>query len=150
MAGRMRYELYMSHALAEAAEAAGRGDRPDGAVAVLDDAMVASGSDQVRVSGDPTAHAVMVTLREAASRLGRTSLHGLTVFSVIEPCAMCVGALLQSDADGLVYAMPDPLEGACGSAYQLAGSNGRAHRLRIVSGILRAEAEERLAAKARQ
>ena len=72
---------------------------------------------QVRITGDPTAHAVIVTLREAASRLGRTSLHGLTVFSVIEPCAMCVGALLQSDTDGLVYAMPDPVDGACGSAF---------------------------------
>ena len=132
----------MGHALAEAADAIARGERADGAVAVLDDAMVARGSDQVRATGDPTAHAVVVTVREAAKRLGRISLTGLTVFSVIEPCAMCVGALLQADADGVVYALPDPKNGACGSAFQLAGSNGAARRLRVVSGILREEAED--------
>lgn len=137
----------MGHALAEAADAIVRGERADGAVAVLDDAMVARGSDQVRATGDPTAHAVVVTVREAAKRLGRTSLTGLTVFSVIEPCAMCVGALLQGDADGLVYALPDPKDGACGSAYQLAGANGAARRLRVVSGILREEAEDLQAAR---
>jgi len=142
----MRYELYMGHALVEAADAVARGERADGAVAVLDDAMVARGSDQVLTTGDPTAHAVVVTIREASKRLGRVSLTGLTVFSVIEPCAMCVGALLQSDADGLVYALPDARDGACGSAYQLAGTNGAARRLRVVSGILREEAEDLQAA----
>ncbi|MEA2623826.1 MAG: tRNA(adenine34) deaminase [Chloroflexota bacterium] len=146
----MRYELYMGHALAEASEAASRGERPDGAVAVLDDAMVASGAHQVLASGDPTAHAVMVTVREAAARLGRTSLSGLTVFSVVEPCAMCVGALLASDADGLVYALPDPIAGACGSVVQLAGVNDASRRLRVVSGILREDAEELLTATSRR
>lgn len=142
MAGRMRYELYMGHALAEAADAAARGERADGAVAVLDDAMVARGSDQVHATGDPTAHAVVVTIREAAKRIGRTSLTGLTMFCVVEPCAMCVGALLQCDADGLVYAVPDARDGACGSVHQLAGSSTDARRLRVVSGMLRHEAEE--------
>lgn len=138
----MRYELYMGHALAEAAVAAARGERADGAVAVQHDAMVARGSDQVRATGDPTAHAVLVTIREAAKRLGRTSLTGMTVFSVVEPCAMCVGGLLQSDVDGLVFALPDPRDGACGSAHQLVGAEGDARRLRVVSGILREEAEQ--------
>jgi tRNA(adenine34) deaminase len=147
MTSRMRYELYMGHALAEAADAVARGERADGAVAVLDDAMVARGSDQVRGTGDPTAHAVVLIVREAAKRLARTSLTGLTVFSVIEPCAMCVGALLQADADGVVFALPDAKDGACGSAFQLAGSNGETRRLRVVSGILREEAEDLQAAR---
>jgi tRNA(adenine34) deaminase len=138
----MRYDMYMRHALAEAQAAVARGERADGAVAVLDDAMVAGGGPQVIATGDPTAHAVMVTVREAAARLGKTSLSGLTVFSVVEPCAMCVGALLQSDADGLVYAVPDPQDGACGSAVQLAGDEAPGRRLSVVSGILRSEAEE--------
>jgi tRNA(adenine34) deaminase len=153
MPGQMRYELYMSHALAEAAEAVARGERADGAVAVLDDAMVAGGSDLVRATGDPTAHAVMVTVREAAKRLGRTSLTGITVFSVLEPCAMCVGALLAADADGLVFALPDARDGACGSAFQLAGSGpdgSASRRLRVVSGILRAEAEDLAAVRPRR
>jgi tRNA(adenine34) deaminase len=140
----MRYELFMSHALSEASDAAARGERPDGAVAVQDDAMVASASSQVKETGDPTAHAVVATIREAAQRLGRPSLAGMTIFSVIEPCAMCVGALLASDVDGLVFAVPDPVDGACGSSVQLAGHRTQSRRLRVVSGILREDAEELL------
>ena len=95
----------MAAALAEASSAAAAGERVDGAVAVLDDAMVASACDRVRGSGDPTAHAVIGTLREAAERLGTTSLSGLTVYVVREPCAMCVGAMLESDVDGVVFAV---------------------------------------------
>jgi tRNA(adenine34) deaminase len=141
-AARMRYELYMGHALAEAAAAAARGERCDGAVAVLDDAMVARGADQVVASGDPTAHAVIVALREAAQRLGRSSLSGVTVYAMIEPCTMCVGALLESDADGVVYALADADAGACGSVIQLAGAEGLPRRLRVVSGILQEQAAE--------
>ncbi len=143
-ADQMRYELFMSHALSEASDAAARGERPDGAVAVQDDAMVASASNQVNRTGDPTAHAVVATIREAAQRLGRLSLAGITVYSVIEPCAMCVGALLASDVDGLVFAIPDPVDGACGSSVQLAGHGTPGRRLRVVSGILREDAEEML------
>ncbi|HUG47540.1 MAG TPA: nucleoside deaminase [Candidatus Limnocylindria bacterium] len=138
----MNYELYMGAALAEARAAASSGERPDGAVAVLDDAMVARAQEQVVASGDPTAHAVMIVLREAARRLGRTSLGGLTVFSTSEPCAMCVGAMLASDADALVFAQPDPHAGAAGSAIQLARNSSLPQRLHVVSGILQAEAAE--------
>jgi tRNA(adenine34) deaminase len=137
----MHYEMFMSAALGEARAAAARGERPDGAVAVLDEAMVASGQEEVIRNGDPTAHAVIVTLREAAERLGRSSLSGVTIFSALEPCAMCVGAMLTCDVDGLVFGAPDRQDGAAGSMIQLAdGSLGR--RLDVVSGILGAEASE--------
>lgn len=138
----MNYELYMRAALAEAAQAARAGERADGAVAVIDEAMVAHGRPSVRSSGDPTAHAVLIAVREAATRLRRPSLAGLTVFSVVEPCAMCVGALQQAGADGLVFALADPTDGACGSAVALAGGRGVARRLNVVSGILRDAAAE--------
>jgi tRNA(adenine34) deaminase len=138
----VNYELYMRAALGEAAAAGNAGERADGAVAVLDEAMVAHGREQVRATGDPTAHAVMLVIREAARRLGRQSLSGLTIFAAVEPCPMCVGALLQSDADGVVFALLDPHDGACGSAIQLADSAGRARRLRVVSGILGDEAAD--------
>jgi tRNA(adenine34) deaminase len=141
--GGMHYEMFMAAALGEARSAAARGERPDGAVAVLDEAMVASGQEEVLARSDPTAHAIVITLREAADRLGRVSLSGITVFSAIEPCAMCVGAVLASDADGIVYGTPDPDAGAAGSRVQLTdGSLGR--RLDVVSGILGAEAAELL------
>jgi tRNA(adenine34) deaminase len=138
----MNYELYMRAALSEAAQAARAGERADGAVAVLDEAMVAHGRESVRASGDPTAHAVLIAVREAATRLERRSLAGLTVFCVVEPCAMCVGALQQADADGVVYALADPASGACQSAVHLADAKGLPRRLDVVSGILREDAIE--------
>jgi tRNA(adenine34) deaminase len=138
----MRYELFMSAALAEARAASRRGETPGGAVAVLDEAMVASGQEEVISSGDPTAHAIIVTIREAARRLASPSLSGVTVFSAVEPCAMCVGALLESNVDGIVYSLPDPKSGAAGSVLQLADSEALARRLDVVSGILQSEASD--------
>ena len=138
----MHYELYMRAALAEAAQAGRAGERANGAVAILDEAMVAHGREAVVATGDPTAHAVMIALREAATRLGRRSLAGTTVFCVVEPCPMCVGALLECDADGVVFALPDPTDGACLSATRLAESDSLQRRLQVVSGILQDEAAE--------
>ena len=133
----MNYELYMGAALAEAKAALKSGDRADGAVAVLDEAMVARGHTQVEATGDPTAHAVVVVLREAARRLGRSKLSGLVIFAAHEPCTMCAGALLESDVDGLVFALSDPERGAAGSTADALRS-----RVRVVSGIMQAEAAE--------
>ncbi|HUP83671.1 MAG TPA: nucleoside deaminase [Candidatus Limnocylindria bacterium] len=135
----MNYELYMGAALAEARAAAAAGDPPDGAVAVLDEAMVARARSAVATTGDPTAHAVINVVREAARKLGRSDLSGLIVFSAVEPCAMCVGALLESDVHGLVFATPDAKSGASGSVAK--------GQLEVVSGIMQREAAElRLAA----
>jgi tRNA(adenine34) deaminase len=136
----MNYELYMRAAISEAAQAARAGERADGAVAVLDEALVAHGREAVLRTGDPTAHAVLIAVREAATRLGRRSLAGMTVFSVVEPCAMCIGALQQADVDGVVFALADPTQGACHSAVQLAEARGLPRRLSVVSGILRDDA----------
>ena len=139
--GHVNYELYMGAALAEARAAMKAGDKPDGAVAVLDEAMVARGRNKVESTGDPTAHAVMVVLREAARRLGRSKLSGMIIFAANEPCTMCVGALLESDVDGLVFALPDPAKGAVGSSNGSA-SDALRRRVRVVSGIMQAEAAE--------
>jgi tRNA(adenine34) deaminase len=138
----MNYELYMRAALAEAAQAARAGERANGAVAVLDEALVAHGREAVKSTGDPTAHAVMIAVREAATRLRRRSLAGMTLFSVVEPCAMCIGALHQADVDGVVFALPDPRQGACISVLNLAEAKGMPGRLRVVSGILRDDAAD--------
>jgi tRNA(adenine34) deaminase len=140
----VNYELYMSAAIAEARKGAAAGQRADGAVAVLDDAMVAGAYDRVRESGDPTSHAVVNVLRETARRLGQPRLTGVTVFATHEPCVMCVGALLTSDADGLVFAVTDSERGAAGSAVQLAANDRLPQRLHVVSGIMQAEAAELL------
>lgn len=138
----MNYELYMGAALAEARAAALAGDAPDGAVAVLDEAMVASGRGTVTTTGDPTAHAVINVVREAARKLGRADLSGLIVFSAVEPCAMCVGAMIESDVEGLVFATPDAKSGATASVAK--------GQLSVVSGIMEREAAELRLAAARR
>ena len=142
----MNYELFMGEALAEAQLASARGERPIAAVAVVDEAMVVRAHDRVEESNDPTAHAVVMALRETARRLGRTRLADATIFATLEPCAMCVGALLESDVDALVYAVPNDRDGAAGTVIQLAQNALMPRRIKVVSGIRREEAEALFAA----
>jgi tRNA(adenine34) deaminase len=144
----VNYELFMGEALAEARNALALGERPIAAVAVVDEAMVARAHDRVNESNDPTAHAVVVALREAARKLGKDRLASATIFATLEPCAMCVGALLQSDVETLVFAVPNDEDGAAGTILQLAQHPSLDRRLKIVSGIRRDEAEELFAAAA--
>ena len=138
----MNYELFMGEALAEARGAASRGAPPVGAIAVMNDAMVARGANRVTEASDPTAHAVLAALREAARKLGSVRLTDVTIFTTIEPCPMCVGALLECDVAALVFAAPNPVCGAAGTVIQLANHPALGRRLHVVSGIRRAEAEE--------
>jgi tRNA(adenine34) deaminase len=138
----MNYELFMEEALAEAQVALDQGLAPIGAVAVVDDAMVARGHDRIAELNDPTAHAVIVALREAARKMGRDRLADATIFVTREPCPMCVGALLASDVEALVFAVPNPVDGAAGSVMQLAQDGRLARKLKVVSGIRCEEAEE--------
>jgi tRNA(adenine34) deaminase len=143
----MNYELFMGEALAEAQLALEHGERPIAAVAVVDEAMVARAHDKVEQADDPTAHAVIVALREASRRLGRGRLADATIFSTIEPCAMCVGALLESDVEALVFALPNTRDGAAGTVIQLAQHASLPRRIKVVSGIRRDEAEALYAAR---
>jgi tRNA(adenine34) deaminase len=137
----MHYELFMGEALAEAQLALSRGELPIAAVAVVDEAMVARAHDRVRETNDPTAHAVIVALREAARKLGSTRLADATIFATLEPCAMCVGALLESDVEALVFALPNDRDGAAGTVIQLAQHDALPRRIKVVSGIRRDEAQ---------
>jgi tRNA(adenine34) deaminase len=145
----VNYELYMGEALAEARSAVARGERPHAAVAVLDEAMVARAHDRVHESDDPTAHAVILALREAARRVGKDRLREATIFCTMEPCPMCVGALLASDIEELVFAVPNREAGAAGTLIQLADNPSMRRRIKVVSGIRQDEVEELYAAAAR-
>ena len=139
----MNYELYMGEALAEGRLALDEGERPGAAVAVLDEAMVGRAHDQVRTLGDPTAHAVLLALREAARKLGPERLGELTIFTTLEPCPMCAGALVACEVAEVVFAVPAS-DGASGAAVLGAVPAGRGPR--VVSGIRRDEVEELLVA----
>ncbi len=137
----MNYELFMGEALAEAQLALARGERPIAAVAVVDEAMVVRAHDRVQETNDPTAHAVVVALRETARKLGVVRLADATIFATQEPCPMCVGALLESDVKALVFGVPNLHDGAAGSVLQLAQHPSLSRRIKVVSGIRREEAE---------
>ena len=145
----MNYELYMGEALAEAKEAVANGERPHAAVAVLDEAMVARGHDRVRETGDPTSHAIVNAIREASRKVGRERLRDVTIFATMEPCPMCMGALLASDVEELVFAVPNLTDGAAGTQVQLAHHASLRRRVKVVSGIRRDEVEELYAASVR-
>ena len=138
----MNYELFMGEALAEAGSPSRRGS---GRLPRSRWSTTrwwpgpATGSGRAE---DPTAHAVVTALREAARRLGPGALADATVFCTREPCPMCVGALLESDVGALVYAVPNIVDGAAGTVIQLAQHPGLRRRLQVVSGIRQAEAEE--------
>jgi tRNA(adenine34) deaminase len=137
----MNYELFMDEALEEAKLALAGGERPCAAVAVVDEAMVVRAHDRVREMNDPTAHAIVEALRETARKLGAVRLADATIFATEEPCPMCVGALMASDVEALVYAVANDHDGAAGSVIQLAQHPGLPRRIRVVSGIRRDQVE---------
>ena len=130
----MNYELFMAEAIAEAKRGAAEGEEPIGSVAVIDDAMIARDHDRSGLNDDPTAHA-------ATRKLGARRLGELTIFATHEPCAMCVGALVEARVRSLVFAIPDPERGAAGSVVQLARHPALPHQLSVVSGVREAEAQ---------
>jgi tRNA(adenine34) deaminase len=129
---------FMKAALAEAVKAAGRGEVPVGAVLVRDGRVVARGSNRPIGASDPTAHAEIVTLRRAAKRLGNYRLTGCDLYVTVEPCAMCLGAVVQARVRRLVYGAPDPKAGAVLStmAFPFERLN---HRPEVEGGVLAGE-----------
>jgi tRNA(adenine34) deaminase len=137
----MNYELYMAEAIAEARRGGEEGEEPIGAVAVLDDAMIARDHDRSQLQEDPTAHAVLRVIQATARKLGTRRLSEVTVFTTHEPCAMCTGALVETRVRALVFALPDPERGAAGSVVQLARHPALQHQLSVVSGVRESEAQ---------
>jgi tRNA(adenine34) deaminase len=143
----MNYELFMAEAIAEARRGGEEGEVPVGAVAVLDDAMIARDHDRIELQRDPTAHAVLLTLQATARKLETRRLSEVTIFTTHEPCAMCVGAMVETQVHALVFAVPDERRGAAGTVVQLARDPSLPHQLSVVSGVREAEAR-RLASEA--
>ena len=136
----------MRQALAEAAKARDAGEVPVGAVVVIDDAVVAAGYNQPISSHDPTAHAEIVALRAAAAIVGNYRLTGATLYVTVEPCLMCVGAMVHARIGLVVFGAPEPKAGAIQSmtrAHELAGLN---HRLDVIGGVLEDESRALLQA----
>lgn len=132
-------ERWMQQALAAAREAQTRGEVPIGTCIVSDDKLVAVAGNRTRTDCDPTAHAEIVALREAAQKLGNYRLTGVDVYSTIEPCAMCAGALIQARVRRLIYGAPDERAGAVVSRFRICDTDFLNHRIEVRSGILEDE-----------
>ena len=137
-------ELWMRKALAIARRAASRGEVPVGAIAVRDGERLAAAGNRIEGAHDATAHAEMIALRAAASRLGSWRLSDVTVYVTLEPCPMCASAMVLCRLGRLVYAAPDPKKGADGSAYRLLDHPANNHRVEVRRGVLAADASELL------
>jgi tRNA(adenine34) deaminase len=135
---------WMREALAEADKAASLGDVPIGAVAVRDGVIVGRGHNRKEIARDPTAHAEMIALREAAGVLGGWRLIGVTLYCTLEPCAMCAGAMVQARLPRLVWAADDPKAGAGGSVLNLLQHEQLNHRVEVIRGVLEEEAQAQL------
>jgi len=132
----------MAAALEEAARARDAGEVPIGAVVVLDGGIVGRGFNQPITSGDPTAHAEIVAIRDAARQAGNYRLTGATLCVTIEPCLMCVGALVHARIGTLVYGAAEPRTGAVISTVRAGELPGHNHRFEVVCGVREAECRE--------
>ncbi len=129
----------MRQALALAEEAQAAGEVPVGAVIVLDGAVIGAGRNSPIAQNDPTAHAEMLAIRDACARIGNYRLEGATIYSTLEPCVMCAGAMVAARVSTLVFAARDLRFGGVRSKFRLADSDLLNHRLEIVEGVLAAE-----------
>jgi tRNA(adenine34) deaminase len=130
----------MALALAEAERAAEHGDVPVGAVIVVDGQVVAARHNERERNGDPTAHAELLALRDAAAAQAGWRLVDATLVVTLEPCAMCAGAAVAARVKRLVYGAPDPKAGACGSLYNLCTDPRMHHEIEVVAGLRSADA----------
>ncbi len=137
--------VFMSHALALAREAASAGEIPVGAVVVVRGVIVGRGFDQREITSDPTAHAEVVALREATARCGTWRLTGAQLFVTLEPCVLCMGAVLAARVDQVIYGAASPKSGAVESLLSLADIPGYNHRVVVRRGVLADESSALLA-----
>ncbi len=132
-------ELWMREALSEALKAEAEGEVPVGAVLLLNEKIIGRGHNGSIQLNDPTAHAEIVALRQGARNISNYRIPGSILIATVEPCVMCVGAMIHARVDELIYGAADPKAGAVRSQYQLAEVNQLNHKIRVTSGVLEEE-----------
>src|SRR5438105_11740375 len=134
-----KHEHWMREALRAAYEARDRDEVPIGTCVVAADELIAVAGNRTRTDCDPTAHAEIVALRDAARKIGNYRLIDATVYSTIEPCAMCAGALIQARVPLLVYGAKDERAGAVDTHFQICNSDQLNHPVEVIRGVLETE-----------
>ncbi len=128
-------EFWMNFALTEARHAVKVGEVPIGAVIVRNDEIIGRGHNQPITTCDPTAHAEIIALREAARRIENYRLNDATIYVTIEPCAMCAGAIVNARIKRLVYGATEPRQGAVHSVFQICTNSSLNHQVEVTAGI---------------
>jgi tRNA(adenine34) deaminase len=136
------HERWMRESLRAAREAQTRDEVPIGTCVVVGGELLAVAGNRTRTDCDPTAHAEIVALREAAQKVGNYRLAGAAVYSTLEPCAMCAGALIQARVRLLVYGATDEKTGAVDSHFQICDAEQLNHRVEVIKGVLESECRE--------
>ena len=136
----MSDETFMREALSLASQAAAAGEVPVGAVVVMDGAVIGRGYNRPVSRRDPTAHAEVVALRDAAERIGNYRLNDGVLYVTLEPCVMCAGAIMHARIGRVVYGAADPKSGACGGVVNLFAESRLNHHAVVASGVLADEA----------
>lgn len=136
MAAESDHEALMRLAIAEARRALDHDDVPVGAIVLRDGEVIASRHNERELTGDPTAHAEVLALRDAATRVGHWRLDDCTLVVTLEPCAMCAGAIVNGRVGSLIYGASDPKAGAAGSVFDLVDSDLLNHRTPRITGVL--------------
>jgi tRNA(adenine34) deaminase len=135
---------YMHLAITQAQAAALRGEVPVGALVVLEDRILAAAGNRTITDCDPTAHAEVVALRDAARKTGNHRLTGASIYVTVEPCAMCAGALVQARVARLIYGADEPKGGAIRTCMRVLDAPALNHRVEVVSGVLAEESVQLL------
>ena len=144
MSNKKEDERFMRAAIVAAKIAEENGDVPIGAVIVYKNQIIAKAYNQREQLADPTAHAEIIALTQAAAARQNWHLNGCTMYVTLEPCPMCAGALVLSRMDRLVYGCDDPKSGACKSLYNIVTDGRLNHRLEVTSGVLQEQCREQL------
>lgn len=141
-----RDDAWMREALLLADEAQAGGEVPVGAVVVKDGMIIGRGYNQPVSAHDPTAHAEIVAMRDAAARIGNYRLVGCELYVTLEPCVMCAGAIMHARVSRVIYGAADPKTGACGSVVDLFAEAKLNHHATVVRGVLAEECSAKLSA----
>ncbi|MFH1227370.1 MAG: tRNA adenosine(34) deaminase TadA [Planctomycetota bacterium] len=135
------HETYMKEAIKEAFKALEIEEVPIGAVIVHNNRIIARAHNQKEQLHDPTAHAEMIAITQAAESLGDWRLEKTIMYVTLEPCPMCAGALVQARVPALVYGAKDPKAGACGTLFDIVNDKRLNHRVKVITGILEKECQ---------
>lgn len=138
----INHAIYMRQALREAEEALRKDEVPVGAVIVYKGKVIARAHNQIKLLNDPTAHAEMIAVTQAANFFKNERLPNTSLYVTIEPCSMCAGAIVLARVKNLIYGADDPKAGACGSVVDVVRNSKLNHRLKVTTGVLEEECSQ--------